>query len=146
MTVDPIRSIREHLLRSGLNFKPDALEVIVDNGNILSMPSLDNVHFTINYEIKIIIRETQHRFSSLAFVVLEWLDHHQPHRGEDALSFNIDHINHNEADVEFSLKLNETIMVTRDEDGANLTSVQFPRFDETCPKTTIQITTQYHPR
>ena len=44
------------------------------------------------------------------------------------------------------LKIQNVIMAHSDASETTLSSVLFPRFDETCPDTALEITVQHHPQ
>lgn len=143
---DPIRSVREHLLQSSLSLDPNRLQVTLNSGRVSSSSSLENAHFTLHYEISVVIQETQQDIAAICFILLQWLDSYQPSRGDEGFSFSTQNLDNGETQTVCLLKVQNVIMVDSDVSETTLSSVLFPRFDETCPETALEVTVQHHSR
>lgn len=121
--------LREYLTRHNrfLSENPDRLHVFVEQGNILCTASRNLSH---EYRFNLIIVVTDYAGSTDALMLplLAWIRIKQPEllankeRRENAISFEVELLNHDTADVEIKLPLTERVVVRASPDGGSLTA------------------------
>lgn len=114
---------------------PDLLRIYIDRGRLVS-----HLGASRGYEWRYRMTGTLIGFTlspdALALPLLEWLRGHQPDlllnhdRAREAVPFEIDVIDADTVDIEFTLELTETVRVTpRDGGGFDIVHVPEPEID-----------------
>lgn len=122
--------LREYLTRHNrfLSENPDRLHVFVDQGNILSTASRSLSH-EYRFTLTIVVTDYAGPTDALMLPLLAWIRINQPEllankeRRENAISFDVELLNHNTADVEIKLPLTERVIVRKAPDGAGMIAV-----------------------
>ena len=131
----PLASLRAHLLGSGLGIKPDAIHLRIENGTAMSYPAEANRHFEMSYQISLLVQESTLPLNSLVFVLLRWVEEHYREHPAEALSFQVEPINENAADLLLTIPFREIVRADGQTDGTSLAPLAVATIEEDGPAT-----------
>lgn len=101
---------------------PHRLRLWIEKGHVRCHASEDNLNFTLEYTLTVVIEEWTRSTLMIWPVLCDWLRVHQPDlltvaNSKTAIPFEADLISNQKADVSFDLALTQPVTVTRREDG-----------------------------
>ncbi|MES9901128.1 MAG: phage tail protein [Sedimenticola sp.] len=128
--MNKLTTLRTHLLASPLNLTADKLLTFADKGAVHSRPG-DNNDFEWRYNAHIIVTDFAQPAEQLAFVLVQWINQHEKHRGEKAFDFDADLLDHDATDIAVTIALTETVRVSESNEGITLTHCDDPHLTET---------------
>ncbi|XAI96264.1 tail protein [Microcystis phage Mae-JY29] len=101
---------------------PNRLRLWIEKGHVRCHASEDNLNFTLEYTLTVVIEEWTRSTLMIWPVLCDWLRIHQPDlltvaNSKAAIPFEADLISNQKADVSFDLALTQPVLVTRREDG-----------------------------
>ena len=141
-----LASLREHLLSSPLQLQADDLLTFVEQGKIIAYQGADNQHFELRYTAHIIITDYSGDADRIAYLILQWLQRHQPHCKEDAIAFEADILSQSAVDLALKIALSEIIKVRVEEEGVYLQSCAVPNLAEILlPRLAWEMTAEHKP-
>lgn len=119
--------LREYLTRHNrfLRENPDRLHVFVDQGTIVSTASR-NLSHEYRFTLTIVLTDYAGPTDAIMLPLLAWIRVKQPdllankERRENAISFEVELLNHDTADVEIKLPLTESVLVQASPNGGGL--------------------------
>jgi hypothetical protein len=119
--------LREYLTRHNrfLSENPDRLHVFVEQGSIVSTASR-NLSHEYRFTLTIVVTDYAGPTDAIMLPLLAWIRIKQPEllankdRRENAISFDVELLNHDTADVEIKLPLTERVVVRTSPDGGAL--------------------------
>ncbi|MDU9395398.1 phage tail protein [Pseudomonas sp. zfem003] len=117
-------SLRRHLLASvpDLQRNPDRLLVFIDNGT-LRCTAARSLSWEYNYDLQVILTDYAGDPDLIMLPLLGWLRVNQPEllanldRAREAVSFEVDILDNDKADVACTLRLTERVVVSHDANG-----------------------------
>ena len=119
---------------------PHRLRLWIEEGRVRCHASEDNLNFTLEYTLTVVIEEWTHSTLMIWPVLADWLRIQQPDlltvaNSKSAIPFEADLISNQKADISLELALTEPVIVTRREDGGFDMRVvpEVPLFDLTGP-------------
>lgn len=131
MNIEKLKSLRLHILQSGLGLPPDAVHMSIESGTVQSPVGQSNQHFALTYQVFLLFQDTQKPLNDLVYVVLGWLDYHQPHRPEEAFTFQVQPLNEQSSDIAFTLTITENVRAVKEASGTRLETFAIPNITET---------------
>lgn len=135
-----LNELRQYLLAAPLGLNPDNLLTFIDKGKVISYPGGNNKHFKFAFPAQVIIIGYADEVDKLAFFIIQWLDQYQPDHGGQAFEFDVDIIDHRQADVSITLTLTETITVAESPQGITLNHCTEPNIQPiTIPGDSLQV-------
>lgn len=101
---------------------PNRLRLWIEKGHVRCHASEDNLNFTLEYTLTVVIEEWNRSTLMIWPVLCDWLRVHQPDlltvaNSKTAIPFEADLISNGKADVSFELALTQPVTVVRREDG-----------------------------
>lgn len=102
-----------------LGKNPQSLILWVDQGGIAS-PMTPSFSFAYGYRLNILLLGYTGHQALLAIAILAWLRRHQPDLlqvGKDAVAFEVDFLDNESVDLQFTLQLTEQVHTERRDDG-----------------------------
>lgn len=119
--------LREYLTRHNpfLSENPDRLHVFVDQGNVLCTGTRSLSH-EYRFTLTIVVTDYAGPPDALMLPLLAWLRIKQPdllankERRENAISFEVELLNHESADVEIKIPLTERVIVGKAPEGKGM--------------------------
>lgn len=129
-----LKSLRQAFIDSGLNIQPEDLTTLVKTGKIISHynrpDDRGNQKLKLEYTAELLVMDYSGDIAALAHIVSVWLRENQPGHAEDSVSFELDLLNHETADVLFSIKgLSEVITASETVGGTLIDSCKDPITD-----------------
>ncbi|MEJ1436570.1 MAG: phage tail protein [Candidatus Sedimenticola sp. (ex Thyasira tokunagai)] len=128
--MNKLTTLRAHLLASPLKLEADKLITFADKGAVHSRPG-ENNDFEWRYTAHIIVTDFSQPAERFAFVLVQWINQHEKHRGEKAFGFDADLLDHDATDIAVTLQLTETVKVTEAPEGITLNHCDDPQLTET---------------
>jgi len=101
---------------------PHRLRLWIEEGHVRCHAGEDNLNFTLEYTLTVVIEEWTRPTLMIWPVLADWLRIQQPDlltvaNSKAAIPFEADLISNQKADISFELALTEPVIVTRREDG-----------------------------
>lgn len=118
--------LRDHLLNSPLRIKAAKLLTFAEQGSIHYHRHETDHSFLIRFKANIIITDFTGDFNSVTFILLQWLNDHQPDMKPDALKFHVDILDQKKSDLSFVVELSEHIKSAQVDGGHTLESDPLP--------------------
>lgn len=115
-----LRLLQQHLAKStALQLNEDQLHVSSDNGTFSSKPGNPNLY--LKHKAQILLTDYVGSAEGAALVITQFLNQYEPDRPEDALTFEVDILDANKVDLQFSLPLTQRIFAHTQGDETTLT-------------------------
>ena len=116
--------IRDYLLRSSLNIKPDKLLIFAEKGRVASWrgPMERNADMRVSYTGHVIVTDFSGAPQDLLYLMTVWVEDNCPgYNQQEAVTFHVDIIDHKKADISLAIELSEDIAATTTAQGTQLT-------------------------
>lgn len=123
-----LRTLRDYLLACPLNIQADKLVTWAQKGTVTSHAGMahQNRNFGVRYDAHIILTDFAGDDTALLYLLTAWLHQHQPNAKPDAITFQVDVIDHDLVDISISLPLDEAVLFEQLPEGIRLTPAQDP--------------------
>lgn len=129
--------LREHLETTvpSLKADPDKLHIFIERGAIASRLG-GGMSFEYRYDLVLIVTDYADHADSLIIPLLAWISINQPdlmqhpERIEQAIKFEAELIDHDKVDLQLTLALTESVVVTATAGGYTATHIAPPVLDD----------------
>ncbi|WP_338926156.1 phage tail protein [Mycetohabitans endofungorum] len=105
-----------------LQSAPDALSVFIDHGTLVATGTR-SLSFEYRYVLNVLLLDYAGDADAVMVAIIEWVRANQPdlvihaEAREDGITFEVDLLNHETADLSIKLKLTESVVVRTDASG-----------------------------
>lgn len=124
-----LAALRQHLIDSPLKIKESHLDVYATTGGVRSAKGDHNQDFELHYSAHILLRNYPADPDALLYLVLRWLDEHQPGHSDQPIEWEADILDKRSADIYLSVPLSESIHVVPVTGGIQLQHQDDPSID-----------------
>ncbi|MCZ4281709.1 phage tail protein [Kiloniella laminariae] len=121
-----LADLRDFLIAHPIGIDPANLLTFAEKGSVQHHFDPDDPSFATRYDANVILVDFTGDFNGLIFIILSWLEDHEPHMKPEAISYHIDIQDHKRADVSLLIPLSEDILVSPVADGHEITSLPEP--------------------
>ncbi|MEZ0150116.1 MAG: phage tail protein [Candidatus Reddybacter sp.] len=104
-----LTALRQHLLDSPLGLQADELITYAREGKIINHQGDTNLSFGIEYQAHVVLINYGQSPDVLFFIVLDWLRQYQANHTADAIRFDADILDHQTADLELIINIEEGV-------------------------------------
>ena len=124
-----LAALRQHLIDSPLQLKESNLDIYATSGGIRSANGDHNQDFELQYTAHILLRNYPADPDALVYIILRWLDQHQPDHTDKPIDLEADLLDHRSADIYLAIPLTETVNARQVEGGIELHHLDDPSID-----------------
>lgn len=124
-----LAALRQHLIASPLQIRESNLDIYATSGGIRSANGDHNQDFELQYTAHILLRNHPGDPDALAYLILRWLEQHQPDHADKPIEWEADLLDHRSADIYLAIPLSETVNPVPVDGGIELRHLDDPTID-----------------
>lgn len=124
-----LAALRQHLVDSPLQLKESNLDIYTTSGRVRSANGDHNQDYELQYTAHILLRNYPSDPDALMYLILRWLEQHQPSHTDQPFELEADLLDHRSADIYLAVQLSETINPRAVDGGIELHHLDDPTID-----------------
>lgn len=136
--MNKLSALRTHMLsfQDDVAIDPKNLITLAQRGSIESYrDETRNNGFGWKYTAEIIVTDFSGDANKLVYLLLLWLDEHEPNHPPEAFDFEAEILNAHSTDLSFTIPLTDTVQAIEGEDGITLHPYTEPLLDDSVDAT-----------